>query len=133
MNGAKGDPGMDGAKGDVGPQGPHGAKGDSGISSDRTIFVFGTDQSLSKDHFMGQGTSSSDFSRNALIVPGNGMITFIHFSIREVVNNMNIVCTLWKQTDTGTGGIPAATSLFATIVDGRNMWIQYWISIYFQL
>jgi len=62
-----------GAQGGFGPQGLSGPQGGNGSAT----YVFCTDQSLGEGHFMSQGTSSSDFLRNTVVVTQGGFLTRI--------------------------------------------------------
>lgn len=109
--------GPTGNDGNPGPTGPTGSIGPTGSSSDRTNLLFSSDQSTGNMDFIGQGNSSAGFTRNSLIVPAEGVITGIAFSVRENVPNTNIRATVWRQNGVGA---PVATTLFAFIPDGET-------------
>ncbi len=135
QNGVQGFQGPQGINGFTGPQGslgfqgtgvagPQGAisgvQGPQGQSIDTTTYVFGTDQSFGKMDFMGQGTSSSTFPRNSLILPGAGKLVALSFSIRNPAPNLGVQCLVWRQVGTGVGGIPLPTALTAFIPNGNT-------------
>ena len=93
--GPKGDQGNEGDRGDKGDQGDKGDKGDKGDVGDASnIIVFSTQQTINRNNFIGQGTTSNKFINNTVVIPKNGIAVKLTFSIRELANSNSFTATL---------------------------------------
>ncbi len=115
VQGATGTQGSTGANGLQGPTGAgvQGPTGPIGATGNLVTLIFATDQSISNGDFVSVGTSSSSSIRNSILSHAGTAIK-ISFTVRENVNNTNIVATLWRAPQ---GGVVAATALTATLAN----------------
>ena len=132
--GATGPSGATGATGPSGPSGPAGATGPSGASGATgatgpsgatgargpccSNIYLGTDQSVSDGGWVGLGTSSStsQFSRSAVVIPANATITGIILNIRdnELKDNTESVTATVFTSPCGFNN-PTTTGISATV------------------
>ena len=106
--GSQGAQGLEGPRGLLGPTGPIGPAGTVNASVD--MYLFATSNSLSRNSFIGCGSSSSSYLRNTNLVSNNCRAVRLAFSIRSLANSVPYTATLWVNG--------AATSLTATIANG---------------
>ena len=81
----------------------------------KTCFTVGSDQSISSNSFVGLGWSSSSFVRNTIVIPFNGSITSLVFSIRQFAIS-TVSCEIFTSQ---SGSNPVSTGLIATITFGN--------------
>ncbi|WP_056473563.1 collagen-like protein [Bacillus sp. FJAT-25509] len=118
--GATGATGPAGATGATGPAGATGATGPRGTTGSGSSFIyFSSDQSVPNNNFIGQGTSSSMFDRNTIVIPQAGVITGIIFSIRDNTLALGETATAEIYISTNCAQTAMATGVIAT-VDGPN-------------
>jgi len=116
-HGSNGGPGATGATGPTGRQGIAGPTGESGV--ERIFYHFASNQIINDQDYMSQGSSSTDFKKNTLIVAENSSVVKMVFSIRDLILSGitgPITAELWKSA--GGMGPVTGTGIIASIPNG---------------
>ncbi len=85
------------------------------LPSPKTAFVFSTGTSTSANDYIGEGTSSSIFLRNSIVIPFNCELTSITLSVRGAIGTYT--ATVWKANGS-LPLLPATTALTVTNTTG---------------
>ena len=113
--GPAGEPGPQGPTGATGPQGPAGPTGPQGPAGvDANAFTLSSDQGISNNQYLGLGNASADFVRNTVVIPRDGELTRLAFSIRteQLIGTETVTATVYIS-DCGLN--PTPTALTATL------------------
>ena len=82
----------------------------------KASFTLGSDASVSSNSYVGLGSSGTSFIRNSIVMPFNGTLAVLVFSVR-VISNTTVSCEIYKASN---GAPPTATGIIATVTVGTS-------------